>query len=256
MDNNNKNEDVDLNVIRRRIATYDRLASRHKWTKVKISTDNRVLRQRYKRRVQGNVNGNKTTDGGNETATATATTTDDDEFVVLDCWPTTGTIGSFLKHPRLGKTQLFRKYCTDDELDEIFHNPRAHTDKGYQQRQHQPHQQRNQPQQHEEDIDDRKRGRSVIVSDDSNDIDIDNDEYDNDKLPKQQNKRRRLACVDGQHCRDYSCKFSHPPRCFFGRFCWFQPNCWFDHTHGLCMYGQDCYREDCWFSHRHPDFYY
>lgn len=41
------------------------------------------------------------------------------------------TVATAINHPTKGKTQLFRKYITDQELEAVMKNPRAHTDKGY-----------------------------------------------------------------------------------------------------------------------------
>lgn len=41
------------------------------------------------------------------------------------------TVGTYLTHPKQGKTQLFRRKVTDSELVKIFENPRIHTGKGY-----------------------------------------------------------------------------------------------------------------------------
>lgn len=41
------------------------------------------------------------------------------------------TVATALTHPTKGKTQLFRKGVTLDDLHRILRNPRAHTDKGY-----------------------------------------------------------------------------------------------------------------------------
>lgn len=41
------------------------------------------------------------------------------------------TIATSLNHPKKGKTQLFRKSLNEKELEDIFRNPRKHTDKGY-----------------------------------------------------------------------------------------------------------------------------
>ena len=49
----------------------------------------------------------------------------------LNFWLTTGTVGSYLEHPRQGKTQLFRRNVGLAEAEAIFHNPRIHTGKGY-----------------------------------------------------------------------------------------------------------------------------
>ena len=37
------------------------------------------------------------------------------------------TVGTYLNHPKQGKTQLFRKNCTEEEVKEILKNPRKHT---------------------------------------------------------------------------------------------------------------------------------
>jgi len=51
----------------------------------------------------------------------------------LNVWCSTGTVGSYLNHPRQGKTQLFRRSVNSVyELQAILTNPRVHTDKGYQ----------------------------------------------------------------------------------------------------------------------------
>ena len=50
----------------------------------------------------------------------------------LNVWCTTGTVGSYLHHPRQGKTQLFRRECwTMHDLRDIFYNPRVHGHGGY-----------------------------------------------------------------------------------------------------------------------------
>ena len=49
----------------------------------------------------------------------------------LNFWLSTGTVGSYLDHPRQGKTQLFRRQISMSEASDIFSNPRQHTGKGY-----------------------------------------------------------------------------------------------------------------------------
>jgi hypothetical protein len=51
--------------------------------------------------------------------------------VRLNFWLSTGTVGSYLKHPRRGKTQLFRRNVDVNEAQVIFANPRVHTGRGY-----------------------------------------------------------------------------------------------------------------------------
>lgn len=51
--------------------------------------------------------------------------------VRLNFWLSTGTVGSYLQHPRQGKTQLFRKEIDMSKAGSVFDNPRQHTGKGY-----------------------------------------------------------------------------------------------------------------------------
>lgn len=51
--------------------------------------------------------------------------------VRLNFWLSTGTVGSYLDHPRQGKTQLFRRSVSMSEASEVFDDPRKHTGKGY-----------------------------------------------------------------------------------------------------------------------------
>ena len=44
---------------------------------------------------------------------------------------TTGTVATCILHPSKGKTQLFRRNMTADDLDLILQNPRTHTGVGY-----------------------------------------------------------------------------------------------------------------------------
>ena len=54
------------------------------------------------------------------------------EPVKIQVFFTTGTVATHLKHPTRGWNQLYRmEITTIDELEEIFINPRKHTDKGY-----------------------------------------------------------------------------------------------------------------------------
>lgn len=49
----------------------------------------------------------------------------------LNFWLTTGTVGSYLVHPKKGKSQLFRNKVDHSQADAIFKDPRIHTGKGY-----------------------------------------------------------------------------------------------------------------------------
>lgn len=41
------------------------------------------------------------------------------------------TVATCVEHPKQGKTQLFRRNVSLEELEKIFINPRVHTRKGY-----------------------------------------------------------------------------------------------------------------------------
>lgn len=49
----------------------------------------------------------------------------------INVYYTAGTVGTCLNHPRKGKTQLFRREVSFEELESIFLNPRLHIGKGY-----------------------------------------------------------------------------------------------------------------------------
>ncbi len=54
--------------------------------------------------------------------------------VRLNFWLTTGTVGSYLDHPKQGKSQLFRRDIVMGQADALFDNPRQHTGMGYHRR--------------------------------------------------------------------------------------------------------------------------
>ena len=56
------------------------------------------------------------------------------EDMRINVYYTTMTVGTCLDHPRQGRTQLFRRNLTLEDVERIFHNPRAHTNKGYHKR--------------------------------------------------------------------------------------------------------------------------
>jgi hypothetical protein len=49
----------------------------------------------------------------------------------INVYHTTMSVGTCLKHPKKGKTQLFRKNVSMKQLEVLFKNPRVHTGKGY-----------------------------------------------------------------------------------------------------------------------------
>ncbi len=51
--------------------------------------------------------------------------------VQVNIYYSTRTVGTSMKHPTKGKTQLFRRHCSLGALEQILNNPRVHTGKGY-----------------------------------------------------------------------------------------------------------------------------
>lgn len=49
----------------------------------------------------------------------------------VEIWPSRMTVATMLRHPKKGKSKLYRCQVTFELLDEIFKNPRVHTGKGY-----------------------------------------------------------------------------------------------------------------------------
>jgi hypothetical protein len=49
----------------------------------------------------------------------------------INIYTTKMTVATCLNHPKQGKTQMFRKNVTPDEMKKIFKNPRHHINKGY-----------------------------------------------------------------------------------------------------------------------------
>ena len=52
----------------------------------------------------------------------------------INVWYTRGTVGTYINHPKQGKTQLFRRYVNLGLLARLFNYPRQHTGRGYHQR--------------------------------------------------------------------------------------------------------------------------
>jgi len=53
---------------------------------------------------------------------------------MIDVWFTKMTVGTYLNHPKHGKTQLFRRNVSMKSLEAIFINPRSHLGTGYRHR--------------------------------------------------------------------------------------------------------------------------
>ena len=55
-----------------------------------------------------------------------------EERELVRVWYRTGTVGTYLKHPRQGRTQMFRRGIgSHEEMRSILRNPRVHTGRGY-----------------------------------------------------------------------------------------------------------------------------
>jgi len=52
-------------------------------------------------------------------------------YTRINVWCTTGTVGTYMLHPRLGRTQFFRRNCTIDRIQGLMKNPRLHSGSGY-----------------------------------------------------------------------------------------------------------------------------
>jgi len=49
----------------------------------------------------------------------------------INIYYTKMTVATCINHPKIGRTQLFRKRVSMKQLEKIFNNPRVHTLKGY-----------------------------------------------------------------------------------------------------------------------------
>lgn len=52
----------------------------------------------------------------------------------INVYMMTRTVGTAVERPRKSKAQLFRRDCSVNDLIDVFHNPRVHTGRGYQQK--------------------------------------------------------------------------------------------------------------------------
>lgn len=63
---------------------------------------------------------------------------DTTERVRINVYYTTGTVATCINHPKQGRTQLFRRNVSLEQLKEILTNPRVHTGQGYYRRSQRP----------------------------------------------------------------------------------------------------------------------
>ena len=57
--------------------------------------------------------------------------TQESQHTRINIYYTTGTVSTSITHPRRGKSQLFRRKVSFEQLADIFADPRVHTGKGY-----------------------------------------------------------------------------------------------------------------------------
>ena len=69
----------------------------------------------------------------------------EDETYRINVYYTTRTVGTCVDHPSQGKTQLFRRNVSYEELTNLFNNPRIHTGRGYYKRSRAELENENQP---------------------------------------------------------------------------------------------------------------
>ena len=186
----------------------------------------------------------------------------------LTIWLTSGTCGSYLNHPVQGKTQLFRKRNGEYYLEEIFENPRIHTDSGYHTKSQKKGEKSNTKKkrdQSEKDEampflgsinkesgyadkketprSDRKRGREKSSEEDEAKV-------------ERPTKRSKISCMYGSFCRREDCRFEH--RCRYATLCE-RVNCRYIHDlpdgdenwwyKQPCRYWPNCLNANCKFEH-------
>jgi len=49
----------------------------------------------------------------------------------MNIYYTKMTVGTAMRHPKMGSTQLYRRHVTDEQLYKLMRNPRHHTGRGY-----------------------------------------------------------------------------------------------------------------------------
>ena len=160
----------------------------------------------------------------------------------LNFWPTTGTVGSFLYHPKSRKkTQLFRRKIRQSDAEAIFRNPRVHTGVGYHRK---------------DELQD--RGRIKVEKQSKNGRGRKRERDDSSQLMQQRPaKKARISCRYGVYCTRPNCWYEH--RCRYGKHC-LRPDCMYDHSSGSgwyynqpCLYGEDCTYPGCKFKHYCPN---
>ena len=188
----------------------------------------------------------------------------------LTIWLNTGTCGSFLSHPVQGKTQLFRKRNGEYDLEDIFKNPRKHTDSGYhtkpQKKGLKAKIQKKGNENREQDVISTLKSTcdDSICSDAENVISLRSDRKrvrgesieEDGACEERPIKRSKISCMYGSFCRREDCYFEH--RCRYASFCE-RVNC--RYIHDLpheeenwwymqpCRYWPRCLNANCKFEH-------
>lgn len=161
--------------------------------------------------------------------------------VRLNFWPTSGTVGSYLFHPKSRKkTQLFRREVKKTQVEIIFRDPRVHTGAGYHRKDELQGRSRTNNEKEDQSVRNRKRER------------------DDSFQPTEQRpaKKARISCRFGVYCERPNCWYEH--RCRYGKDC-LRPACKYDHSGGSgwyynqpCRDGEYCTYPYCKFKHYCP----
>ena len=94
------------------IAEVRKLAARYGWSEVQYSAESRVIAFTRMSETNGRMR--------------------------VNVYYTTGTVGTSLNHPIDGPGQMFRRCTSLRDLEQIFSNPRVHTERGYKRRRNDP----------------------------------------------------------------------------------------------------------------------
>mmetsp|Transcript_8818 Transcript_8818/g.14312 ORF Transcript_8818/g.14312 Transcript_8818/m.14312 type:complete len:290 (+) Transcript_8818:632-1501(+) len=158
---------------------------------------------------------------------------------------TTGTVGTCIKHPTKGDTQLFRRNCRLEEVKALLENVRMRTSKGYYTKAQFDKMRKavgkySKRKRAREGDDDMKEERSSAKR-------VKKDSCPNINVCTGKDCPYGHSCRFGSKCANTSCAYNH--HCRFGASC-VNDKCWFIHS---CKFGRDCFKfgssEGCRFVH-------
>ena len=164
----------------------------------------------------------------------------------ITIWLTSGTCGSYLDHPKQGKTQLFRRRNGDYNLEDIFENPRIHTEEGY----HKKANRKSKKKQEKNGI--KKQTEKTLIDDDHGKrIELENTNVTTDdikRIPGVKKRGREELSEDDEQPVERPKKRSKIS-CKYGSFC-FREDCYYEHR---CRYVGFCQRKHCRYIHDLPE---